>query len=50
MESKKQRLVRQTREYALLIEQMKKEVEEMLVRKVQKDAYYIDYKFKEEVK
>lgn len=49
-ESKKQRLQRQTRQYALMIEQMKKEAREMFTRKVQRDAYYINHKFNEEVK
>jgi len=49
-ETKKQRLERQTRQYASMIEQMKKEMGEMFTRKVQRDAYFINHKFNEEVK
>lgn len=43
MENKQSRLLRQKKEYKRFIRELKKGVMETYQRKVQKDAYYINY-------
>lgn len=44
METKEQRRERQNKNWRKLVKEMKEDVASMWVRKVQHDAYYIDYK------